>query len=179
MQPDFMTLSEADVKHQYSIIRPRIPSDKALTVLHIGRDRTIIATATDVLALSIGMEKTGREFFHHAPPTPEEVENAINVVEDEIERAHKSTGQGSILCTTDNSVREISHLASVPDQPEMTLSREALELLFTRLAALSMGRPAVKDNLRVDASFSAALLILREVMFHLGFTSINVLQNVK
>jgi hypothetical protein len=68
------------------------------------------------------------------------------------------------------------HLASVPDQTEMLLSREAMESLFTRLAALSMGRPTAKDDLRVDASFSATLLILREVMFHLGFTFINVMQ---
>ena len=58
----------------------------------------------------------------------------------------------------------------------MLLSREAMESLFTCLTALSMGRSTVKDDLRVDASFSATLLILREVMFHLGLTFINVIQ---
>jgi len=108
------------------------------------------------------------------PPTPVEVENAINAIEDEVVRAHKITGTGSILYTRDNSIREIALLAGVPDQPEMSLSREAMESLFSRFAALSMGRPASKDNLRVDASFSAALLILREFMHHLGFAFINV-----
>jgi exopolyphosphatase/pppGpp-phosphohydrolase len=168
--------TEENIKRLYLIIKSRISSDKALTLLHIGALRTIITTGTDVLVLAIGTEKTGQEFFHHAPPTPEEVENAINVVEDEVARAYKLTGKGSILCTTDTSIREIVHLASVPDQTEMLLSREAMESLFTRLAALSMGRPTAKDDLRVDASFSATLLILREVMFHLGFTFINVMQ---
>ena len=58
----------------------------------------------------------------------------------------------------------------------MLLSREAMESLFNRLAALSMGRPTAKDDLRVDASFSAMILILREIMFHLGFKFINVMQ---
>jgi hypothetical protein len=39
-----------------------------------------------------------------------------------------------------------------------------------------MGRPTAKDDLRVDASFSATILILREIMFHLGFKFINVMQ---
>ncbi len=171
-----MSNDEKDIRHHYSMLRPGFSPDKALTLLHIGADRTTIATGTDVLVLTIGTEKTGREFFHHAPPTPEEVENAINVVEDEVTRAHTMTGSASILCTTDESIREIARLAGLPDQPEILLSRDTMESLFTRLAALSMGRPAVKDNLRVDASFSATLLILREVMFHLGFTFINAMQ---
>jgi exopolyphosphatase/pppGpp-phosphohydrolase len=157
-------------------MRSRISSDKALTLLHIDALQTIIATGTDVLVLPIGTGKTAPEFFHHAPPTPEEVENAINVVEDEVTRAYQMICKGSILCTTDNSIREIVHLTSVPDKTEMLLSREAMESLFTRLAALSMGRPTAKDDLRVNASFSATILVLREVMFHLGFKFINVIQ---
>ena len=166
--------TEEDIRRCYSVLRSRLSLDKPLTLLHIGADRTVIATASNVLVLPIWTEKTGMESFHHAPPTPAEIENAINVVEDEVTRAHKMTGTGSILCTTDDSIREIAHLAGVPDQPEMRLNRDAMESLFTRLAALSTGRPAAKDNLRVDSSFSAALLILREFMFHLGFTFINI-----
>ena len=168
--------TEENIKRLYPIIRSRISSDKALTLLHIGALRTIITTGIDALVLAIGTEKTGQEFFHHAPPTPEEVENAINVVEEEVIRAYKMTGKRSILCTTDNSIREIAQLAGVLEQPEMLLSREAMESLFNRLAALSMGRPTAKDDLRVDASFSATILILREIMFHLGFKFINVIQ---
>lgn len=64
---------EEDLRHYYSIIRSRISSDKALTLLHIGAHQTIIWTETDkeavaVLVLTIGSEKTGSELFHHAPP---------------------------------------------------------------------------------------------------------------
>ena len=171
--------NEEDIRRLYSAIRARIASDRALTALHIGADQTIVATGTDnkiaaVLVLPIGSEKTGLEFFHHAPPTPEEVEHAINVVEDEMSRANRMTAAESLLYTADNSIREIAHLADVPDRPEIVLNRDAVETLFSRLATLSMGYPAAKDDLRADASFSATLLILREFMHHLGFTSINV-----
>lgn len=163
----------------YSAVRRSLKTEEPVTVLHIGSTHTSVAVGTgaepsSVLVLPIGYEKTGSDFFHHTPPTPEEVENAINLVEDEVTRVAKVTGPGSTLHTADASIREIARLAGVSDQPVMTLSRDEMERFFSRFAAVSMGRPAAMEKIPVDPSSAARLLILREFMHHLGCESISV-----
>jgi exopolyphosphatase/pppGpp-phosphohydrolase len=175
-----MTLgSEADISVLYRKIRGDAPTAGGITVLHIGDDATSFAAGTStepsgVLILPIGAVRTGRQFFRHEPPTPDEVEYAINLVEDELEKAAAVLARGSALYTSDPVLRSIALLAGIPDQPSMILGRDAMERLFTRFAALSQGRPASTDVIPVDAEFSAALLIFREIMHHLGFTEITV-----
>jgi hypothetical protein len=53
----------------------------------------------------------------------------------------------------------------VPPSAKASLSVEVVEQMFTRLAAGVRGLPA-------GGEFSATLLILRELMHHLGFTSV-------
>lgn len=56
----------------------------------------------------------------------------------------------------------------------MVLPVDRVERLFDLLAALSMGRPASSAGIPTDAGFAATLLILREFMHHLDFTSITI-----
>lgn len=102
------------------------------------------------------------------------MENAINLVEDELFRIRHSIVKGSTLSTTDASVRSIATIAGVPDQPYMLLTRDLVEQIFNRLAAIVQGRPASQDSIPTTAKFSATLLILREFMHHLDFASIEV-----
>jgi hypothetical protein len=51
-----------------------------------------------------------------------------------------------------------------------------MEQVFGRLAAIISGRPANQDILPITNTFVATLLILREVMHHLGFMNITVLE---
>ncbi|WP_114974062.1 alpha/beta hydrolase-fold protein [Rhodoferax ferrireducens] len=150
-----------------------------ITRLHIGTDQTTVATANGTqggapLTLALGAQKTAADFFKHAPPTPLEMEDAIMAVEDEVSRARTWIAQGSVLYTTDPVVREIALMAGVTEQPELTLSVEAVEETFQRLAAVTLGRPASSEAMPTDAAFAATLLILREFMHHLQFASITV-----
>ena len=93
------------------------------------------------------------------------LENAIAAVEDELDRAHATLVKGAAVLTDDATIRDIGLAAGVPAAAEMTLSVEAVEQMFQRLAVRAPGLPASRE-------FAGKLLILRELMHHLGFASI-------
>src|SRR5450830_1526727 len=147
--------------------------------LHIGEAQTTVTTgdvtqSATVLVLAIGSTKTAVDFFHHTPPSPGELENAIMVVEDEITRARSMTRGPATLHTRDAAIRAIALLADVPDGPELTLPLDAVERMFDLLAARSLGRPASSAGIPATPTFAATLLILREFMHHLQFASIQI-----
>jgi hypothetical protein len=147
--------------------------------LHIGVNQTTVSRTVDgspdgLMALSIGSGKTASEFFRHSPPTPLEMENAIMAVEDEVIRARTVATPNCTLCTSDACIREIALLAGVADSRHMALSIEAVERQFDLLAAFTLGRPATSAGIPTTSGFAATLLILREFMHHLQFTSITI-----
>jgi hypothetical protein len=130
--------------------------------LHIGANSTELAQHPAVV-LRVGSEKIAREHFRHEPPTPLELENAIAAVEDEIARVHEGVRPGSRLYTRDAAVRDIALAVGVKPAAEMELALDAVEHAFERLPL----RPMAKED-------AAALLILRELMHHLGYAAISV-----
>lgn len=166
-----------DIQVQYKATRLGISTGMPIALLHIGKEQTDIAFGADaepedVLVLSIGSNRTAVDFFKHTPPTPGEMETAIMVVEDEVTRAGKILTGHPTLFTKDASIRELALIAGVYDQPEMTLSIEAVERTFDLLASLVLGRPASSAGIPTNPTFAATLLILREFMHHLKFESI-------
>ncbi|MDP4238477.1 MAG: hypothetical protein Q8904_03280 [Bacteroidota bacterium] len=150
-------------------------------MLHVDDEYSFIAHGTDSTGLNslwvfdIGSEKTARDFFIHNPPTPAEVENAIQVVEDEVMPLHKLITTGSSLYTLDAGIRETAQLTVFAEhEQKIILERADMEQLFNRLAAIITGRPASQDIIPTTNSFAATLLVLREVMHHLGFLDIGI-----
>lgn len=173
------TSIETGIRLRYRALRSGVPQVTPITVLHIGANQTTIATGTGeepaaTLQLAIGAEKTAADFFKHHPPTPAELENAIMAVEDEVTRARTLIANDSILVTTDAAIREIALIAGVPDQAELILPLDVMERTFERLAQVTLGRPASSEGMPASAAFAATLLILREFMHHLQFSSITV-----
>lgn len=78
------------------------------------------------------------------------------------------------LVTTDTSIREIAHIASGHAGLELLLSIDDVERVFALLASHSLGRPASSAGIPGSLAFAATLLILREFMHHLRFSSISV-----
>jgi exopolyphosphatase/pppGpp-phosphohydrolase len=164
---------------QYGTIRLGIPDGAPITVLHIGGQQTYVATGTGaepgaVFKLPVGSKKTAAEYFHHDPPTPGEMENAIAAVEDAVAGARMMIPDGTGLFTTDEAIRKIALISGVPDGAELILTRDAMEQTFGRLAEVILGRPNSREEIPSDAAFAATLLILREFMHHLQFLSITV-----
>lgn len=170
---------EAEVRNRYSSIRLDIPVGKPVTVLHIGAEQTWIATGSGsepaaMLELAIGSSRTASEHFKHTPPTPAELENAIQTIEDEITRARTMSISNSIVFTTDELVRKIALVAGLADQSELLLSRDAVERTFERLAALALGQLPASERFPRSNAFAASVVILREFMHHLQFLTIAV-----
>lgn len=164
----------------YAALRSQIAAATPALLLHIGADQTQLALGTTpepstVLALELGTQRTSAAFFKHTPPTPGEIENAIQVVEDELTRAHTLAGKPTAVFTYDPSIRALAHLAGCADGAAIVLHTEQVERLFDRLAARVQGRPATQTDLPDDPALHACLLILREFLHHLQFAQITVL----
>jgi exopolyphosphatase/pppGpp-phosphohydrolase len=167
----------------YRIVRQQVIGIKTISVLHIDDNFSFIVQGSETMkpekiwAFDIGTEKTARDFFNRFPPTPGEVENAINFVEDELMPVFKLLTPGSGIYSTDKKIREIFQYAGFKkNQDEFILTRVSMESIFSRLAAIITGLPASQDELPASTAFAATLLILREVMHHFGFIEISFIK---
>lgn len=152
--------------------------------LHLESERVSWAAGTGTpypavkLCLPLGGAGTARQFFRGAIPAPLELENAIAAVEDEVHIAHRQLQgllpQGQVWApwSADAALQRLATLAGVPPGPHRVLTLDAMERLFNRLAAVSEGRPAAQEGLPNDPAFAGTLLVLRELMHHLPFASL-------
>jgi exopolyphosphatase/pppGpp-phosphohydrolase len=139
------------------------------TRLNLGERHTTLARGADAsITLDIGPQGVADEFFRHEPPTPNELELAIDAVEDEVMRARSFAADGGELVTADTTLR----LFAVGEAGGPTLKIDAVERLFQRLASASLGDPSALRGLPSGREAAAALLILRELMHHLGFSAV-------
>jgi exopolyphosphatase/pppGpp-phosphohydrolase len=178
--PGFEPEQETKNPMQYGAIRLGMPDGTPITVLHIGDQQTLVATGTAaepdaVFKLPVGSGKTAAEYFHHDPPTPKEMENAIVAVEDGVAGARTMIPDGTGLFTTDEAIRRIALISGIPDGAELVLTRDAMEQTFGRLAEVILGRPNSREEIPAGVTFAATLLILREFMHHMQFLTITVM----
>ena len=131
------------------------------------------------LALPISADALARDVLRHAPPRPLQVEQAIEAVEDAVMPARAQLPATFRLQTGDALLRALAAHAAQPAVPHAAphagtdaapepqwLSIDAVEHLFTRLAARVEGRPASQDDLPVDGPSAARLVIVREMLHH-------------
>ncbi|AYD43829.1 hypothetical protein [Yersinia rochesterensis] len=173
-----------NIQTEYEHIRATIGGNCLITLLTIGhQSTTVIIDDSDMIfseqLLTVGSNHVALNYFKHNPPTADEMETAIMVVEDEVIRISSAVNKTSRLITTDHYMVEIAQLAGLPMQAEIVMSLESVERMFDRLAAVMMGRPAASEGIPADNEFAARLLILREFMHHLQFPSITILISVQ
>ncbi|MFM2480492.1 hypothetical protein [Celerinatantimonas sp. YJH-8] len=128
---------------------------------------------TEALVIPVGYELISTRFFKHTPPTPDELEYAINYIEDEYEKLFPKINHQSVLYTTDLAIRHIAELCYIPGQSVVRLPRESMESLFGLFAEVMLGRPSEFDAADTSAVGYAQLLILRECLYHLKFDHIS------
>lgn len=170
---------EDDSRQRYRAIRLRLTAGTPVTMLHVGEQRTLVVTGTNsepdqVLALAIGAHRTAAEFFRHTPPLPGELEDAIQHVEDEINRARQAVAGYPMLVTADAAIGQIARIAGGGKDTAPLLSIEQVEQVFALLAGHALGRPASSAGIPGGPAFAATLLILREFMHHLKFSAITL-----
>ncbi|AZP12101.1 hypothetical protein [Undibacterium parvum] len=167
----------------FNQIRHQLTDPGQITVLHLAAELVGIASGSgmgppETQILALGAQRSAREYFRLTPPGRQEFELAIERVEDEIIRASKLLPLHAKLYSSDQLVRQIALLAGVPDSAFMLLDLETMERCFSRLAAVIQGQPATHEGIPLDNNFAATLLILREFMHHLSFSSICILRGV-
>jgi exopolyphosphatase/pppGpp-phosphohydrolase len=146
-------------------------SNGPVTLLHIGEEKLVVlsgsgSTIEAVRQADVGASRIARDFFRHDPPSPLEIERAIDVTEDEIMRLGKPDRVASSLFSTSEALRPWAALTG----PVMT--SELVESWFQRLASAALRQPQTMKGLPSGREAAAALLVLREFMHHCGHTSI-------
>ncbi len=126
--------------------------------------------------LGIGSEALGNGPFRHEPPTPLEIEHAIEHVEDAVMPLLHELPAHLPWVSSDAASWQLHNLLprGAANGPAL-LSIDAVEDFFNQLAAVSLGRPTASSGLPLQASFLAHVLILREAMHHLRFTSLGLI----
>jgi len=82
------------------------------------------------------VSKARREFFQHDPPTPGELESAIDAVEDALIDWRAQRVEAGTLVISDDTLRLLPGLL-----PDGTTTIEEVEARFQRLASASLGHP--------------------------------------
>lgn len=175
-----MTDIDHDILRDYDRARATVAPGQPLTLLRIGRERTTLVSARDdsardAIALNIGSLKTAKDFFHHNPPTPRELEEAIATIEDELARAARTVvANGSTLVVTGKAVLEMMRIDGIAASDPI-LGIEAVEQLYQRFAAVVSGAPATQMESDLYAAHAATIVILREAMHHLRYSATMVM----
>lgn len=124
--------------------------------------------------LPIGTQALGAGPFRHEPPSPLEIEHAIEQVEEAVMPLLRQLPRDTQWETRDAASRQLLGLVHGGHE---VLSIDDVERVFNQLAAVSLGRPVASSGLPPQAAFTAHVLILREAMHHLGFASLTVLSD--
>ena len=119
------------------------------------------------LSLPLSADALARDLLRHAPPSPLEIERAIERVEDAVMPARARLPAALRLQTSDARLRAMVGAAGAAraDAP-VWLDIDTVEQIFNRLVARAQGRPASQDPLPVDGPSAARLVIVRELLHH-------------
>ena len=157
-------------------------------LLHIGPDSTTLdftdasaadATTPSVVArLPLGLTALQQQMRHAPLPTAGEVEACIAEVEDILMPRIAAWPRTGLLRSHDAEARHLAEAAAAAGhhaQPlPLTLSIDAVEEVFNRLADVLGGMPAARLGIPERPEFIAYLIVLRELMHHAGFVSLRV-----
>lgn len=147
-------------------------SSDPLTLIRFDDDRTVLSdggsppVVLNVVAVHIAMR-----LFRHDPPTPGEIEQAIDWVEDALATTGlKQSVRGDLVIDSPMLFGQL-RLNAVGER----MTRDQLEARFQRLASISLGHARAQDDPPTEPMAAALLLILRECMHHLGYSGLVVI----
>ena len=121
-----------------------------------------------------GVDSLLQQSLKHDPPLPGELEHAIELAEEAVMPLAKQFAHGPMLELRGQGAAVLSEALATAGIPAVQLTVEEVEVLFNRLVALSMGRPAGQEALAGSRELFAAMLLLREFMHHLGFSVVKI-----
>jgi hypothetical protein len=138
--------------------------------LRLDERSTSLEFDSRTVTLRVGPQGLADTVLQHDPPTPAELERAIDLVEDALTGLRPGPA-GAGLVTADAVLLALPGLGPQGG----SLTRDAVESLFQRLASRALGTPVPEAELPHGREVAAALLILRECMHHLDLGRVDVL----
>jgi hypothetical protein len=107
------------------------------------------------------------------------LERAIEWTEDRIQEAKIHVPPEARLSSYDSDVLELARVSGVTGAADPVLHVDAVEQTFSRLVMQSMGQSATQESLPATARFFATVVFVRELMHHLRFPQIRLLDTPK
>lgn len=122
--------------------------------------------------LQVGPGPSSAVMAWHAPPTPEDVEHAIELVEDALMPLARHIAPESVLFVDAGSLREAYRgPATKEGGATFSLSIAEVEMLFAHLAAVVQGRPVASTGVQPTKAFAWHLIVVREAVHHWDFAA--------
>ena len=152
---------------------------RAGVALHLGEFETTLALTQQTDVLAVGSKRTADDWFvaRNGAPTALELEQAIMAVEDEIARVALRGDATTPLVSGDAALVDLARVVGGGGPLPLRVDIAAVENAFERLALVALGGPLASSGLpdgEAGRSFAARLLIVRELMHHLGFATLVV-----
>lgn len=108
-----------------------------------------------------------------AGPSAIAIENAIQVVEDQIEGLVPRVPKGGTLLVNADTLAPLQRGGAIAGLEQGTIALSQIEREYQSLAARAVGAPSARGSGFDDPAGDAVVLILREVMHHLGFDALH------
>lgn len=134
-----------------------------------------VADGTVLGRMDIGHAAMEALFFKNGKLNAAQLERAIEWTEDRIQAARIPVPEGAQLFTRDADVLALAKASGVTASSSV-LHVDAVEQTFSRLVMQAMGQAAPQDALPPTARFFATVVFVRELMHHLHFPQIQLLQ---
>ena len=151
----------------------------AQTTLELGAETSTLVCIEDgrvVLqqSLPLGTASLARQWMRHTPPTPLDMEHAIEQTEDVVmPLASKLVRTQQLVLRGSGAALILQAVGAKPDEA-LQWSLDEVEDIFNRIALVSQGRPSGQEALPTAPEFYAAMVILRECLHHLRFGAVVV-----
>lgn len=107
-------------------------------------------------------------------PSPVAIENAIQAVEDRIERVARDVPAGSRLVMAAEALSPLQRGGVIAGLVQGAIALEQIEREYQLLAARSLGAPSARAFGFDDPSGDALVLVLRECLQHLGLEAVHL-----
>ncbi len=135
----------------------------------------IVESGTDQGAtFQIPLLKMSEQFFHQGSLTASALEHAIEWTEDHLQLAKFTKPDAASLLTNDPHVKRLYEAAGIKGVEGALLHVGAVEHIFSRLVMQANGQAPGQDALPSSGVFYASVVVVRELMHHLGFPVIQL-----
>lgn len=131
--------------------------------------------STELGRMDIGYAAMETLFFKQGHLNAASLERAIEWTEDLITAARILVPAGAQLWTREADVRELAQVSGLNLRVHSVLHVDAVEQTFSRLVMQSMGQASAQEMLPETARFYATVVFVRELMHHLHFSQIHLL----